>query len=74
LALDVCADCEQVFPFGKGLKDGRCPSCAAGLKERRAEARKAAKPERGPGPTPEPEPEPEPERKPEPEAEEPEEE
>lgn len=47
MALDVCADCEGVFPFGKGLKDGRCPSCAAIFEKAHAKAHKAAKPAEG---------------------------
>ena len=63
MARDICVDCKGHFPFGEGLKDGRCKSCAAGLRERRAEARAAAKsaPAAEPAPEPKPEPEPEPE-------------
>jgi len=67
VARDVCVDCKGHFPFGEGLKDGRCPDCAAGLRERRAEARKAAKP--APKRASESKPEPEPESDPEPESE-----
>jgi len=37
MARDQCIDCEGDFPFGKGLKDGRCPSCAAIFEKGRAE-------------------------------------
>jgi len=60
MARDVCADCEGDFPFGEGLKDGRCPDCRAIFREGRAEARKAARPEPKPEPKPAAEPEPEP--------------
>ncbi len=55
MADDICVDCEGHFPFGRGLKDGRCKSCAAGLRERRAEARAAAEPAVKPESEPEPE-------------------
>jgi len=66
VGVPYCADCERHFPGGKGLKGGRCPTCADLFKARRAEARKAAKPEREPKPEPESETEPEPEPEAEP--------
>jgi len=34
MARDVCTDCEQDFPGGEGLIDGRCPSCYATFEEK----------------------------------------
>ena len=45
MALDVCSDCEERFPGGEGLKDGRCPPCLAAFEQRRAEARAEPEPE-----------------------------
>lgn len=47
MARDQCIDCERDFPFGEGLKDGRCPSCAAIFEKAHAKGRKAAKPAEG---------------------------
>jgi len=32
---DQCIDCEQHFPAGEGLVDGRCPDCLARFKKAR---------------------------------------
>jgi len=37
MARDVCRDCEEHFPFGEGLEDGRCPACLALWEQRHAE-------------------------------------
>ena len=43
MARDECRDCEQTFPGGEELVDGRCPACLALLEERQREAK--AKPQ-----------------------------
>jgi hypothetical protein len=37
MPLDECRDCEERFPGGEGLVDGRCPRCLAVYRERQEE-------------------------------------
>jgi len=38
MARDECRDCNEHFPEGEGLVDGRCPDCLALFRERHQEA------------------------------------
>jgi len=47
VTVPYCRDCERHFPGGEGLKDGRCPGCAAIFEKAQAEAPPADEPAEG---------------------------